>query len=154
MSNALEELKRFQTDRLLHKQEFDVEVATINILEELFEIHGVRDNKDRQFAKEAYRAMKEQINELYTRKLYGKSMNGFEYNTPTEYDKVDGFCDIQNFAGGEVYKLGYDNELSLLEMAKEVNSRKGEIVNGKFEKYKTEEAKALWYTADYSLCKL
>lgn len=40
----------------------------------------------------------------------------------------------------------------LKEVARENNSRTGEIRNGKFEKFKDEEAVAKWYKADFSKC--
>ena len=56
---------------------------------------------------------------------------------------VDAFCDIQVFAGGEVGKLGYNNEVAMGEVAKEINSRTGSIIDGKFVKNKTEQATKL-----------
>lgn len=147
--NALQELERFQTDRLLHKNPFDLRIATMNILEELLEAHGVGDNKERTMVRILYSTLFEMVEEakqgLYTDCTYSK---------PTVEDQVDAFCDIQVFAGGEIGKLGYSNEQCLIEVGKEINSRTGEIVNGKFEKYKTEEAMAKWYKADFSGCKL
>lgn len=149
VANALAELERFQTDRLLHKNQFDLRIATMNILEELLEAHGVGDNKERVMVKTLYSTLFEMVEEakqeLYTDCTYSK---------PTVEDQVDAFCDIQVFAGGEIGKLGYSNEQCLIEVGKEINSRTGEIVNGKFEKYKTEEAMAKWYKADFSGCKL
>jgi hypothetical protein len=77
-----------------------------------------------------------------------------DYITPTEEDQVDAFADITVFATGDIMKLGYNPEKVLCEVGKEINSRTGEIVNGKFQKYKTPEAMALWYKADFSDCKL
>ena len=76
------------------------------------------------------------------------------YDEPDEFDEIDALCDIQVFAGGDILKLGYDNEKCLSEVAKEINSRSGEIVNGKFQKYTTTEAKDKWYKADFTGCKL
>lgn len=147
--NALRELERFQTDRLLHKNTFDLRVATMNILEELLEAHGVSDNKNRDLVQSLYDEFVMIVEEV--QKDHWVECT---YSEPTIEDKVDSFCDIQVFAGGEVGKLGYSNEKCLIEVGKEINSRTGEIVNGKFEKYKTEEAMAKWYKADFSGCKL
>ena len=76
------------------------------------------------------------------------------FDEPTDEDVVDALCDIQTFAGGDNMKLGYDNKKCLLEVGKEINSREGEIIEGKFQKFKTEEAMAKWYKADFSGCKL
>lgn len=143
---ALAELKRFQMERELHLRPFDKRVCTMNIAEELLEMHGVNDLDSRLFAKTV--AMTISVITWITK------VTRWRYKKPTWYDKVDALCDIQTFAGGDVMKIGYDNERCLVETAKEVNSRKGEIIEGKFQKYKTPEAKALWYKADYSECKL
>ena len=149
--NALQELERFQTDRLLHKNTFDLRIATMNILEELYEAHGIGDNKDRILASKTYDLILKNIQACYN---FTNEDSGITISEPTVEDQVDAFCDIQVFAGGEIGKLGYSNEQCLIEVGKEINSRTGEIVNGKFEKYKTEEAMAKWYKADFSGCKL
>ena len=69
-------------------------------------------------------------------------------------EKVDAYCDIVVFAIGAILKLGYVPELALLETAKEINSRVGSMVNGKFEKDLSEEAKANCYKAKYDECKI
>lgn len=148
--NALQELERFQTDRLLHKNTFDLRIATMNILEELLEAHGVGDNKERTLVKKLYL----DLADIKEEALRNKREMGYTFDYPTIEDQVDAFCDIQVFAGGEIGKLGYSNEQCLIEVGKEINSREGQIVNGKFEKYKTEEAMAKWYKADFSGCKL
>jgi len=148
--NALEELERFQTDRKLHEKPFDKTVCTMNIVEELFELHGVNDSDTRILA----RYITDRI-ELITRDLKdGFTIDGCTYEEPTVEDEVDALCDIQVFAGGDINKLGYSNEKCLLEVGKEINSRTGEIIDGKFQKYKTPEAMAKWYKADFSSCKM
>jgi len=153
--NALKELERFQTDRLLHKNTFDLRIATMNIFEELLEAHGVGDNKERDCADIMY----EELERIVAQTIWFKNnrpeeMDGITYSEPTIEEQIDAFCDIQVFAGGEVGKLGYSNEQCLIEVGKEINSRTGEIVNGKFEKFKTEEAMSKWYKANFAQCKL
>ena len=67
---------------------------------------------------------------------------------------VDAFGDIIVFCTGAIYKLGYDTDKVMKEVLKEIESRKGEVKDGKFEKFKTPEAKAKWYKADFTKCKL
>jgi len=50
-------------------------------------------------------------------------------------------------------KLGYHPGMVLEEISKEINSRVGEMVEGKFTKDTSEEAKANWYKADFTKCK-
>ncbi len=147
--NVFKELKRFQEDRLLNKQEFNLRVATMNILEELFEAHGISDSADRRLVNDLYSIAFENIFELQE----DLCSLGITMEKPTIEDQVDAFCDIQVFADGEIGKLGYNNEKCMSEVAKEINSRTGEIIDGKFTKYKTPEAIAKWYKADFSNCR-
>lgn len=69
-------------------------------------------------------------------------------------EQVDALADVAVFALGDIMKLGYDPEKVLLEVAKEINSRVGTFVDGKFQKDKSQEAQANWYKADFSGCRL
>lgn len=70
------------------------------------------------------------------------------------YSEVDAICDIMVFCITELPKHGINPELALNETYKEINSRTGawSDAEGKWLKYKTPEAMALWYEADYSKC--
>ena len=58
-------------------------------------------------------------------------------------------------AKAQLEQLGYNFLIAMDETLKEIHSRTGAMneVTGKWEKFKTEEAKALWYKADYSKAK-
>lgn len=145
-NDILDEMIRFQTDRGLHKNKFDLKVASLNILEELMEAHGVEDEcKDSKNERKEllYNALLKLVDEV---KLFSPE----KYVKPTTYSTIDAFCDIAEFAIGEPLKLGYEPRICLAEMAKEINSRRGKIIDGKFEKDKSEDAKYFWYDADYS----
>lgn len=70
------------------------------------------------------------------------------------YSEIDAICDIMVFCITELPKHNIDPELALAETFKEINSRTGAWSDkeGKWLKFKTPEAKALWYEADYSKC--
>jgi hypothetical protein len=55
----------------------------------------------------------------------------------------------------ELVWFGYDPDRCMDEVMKELNSRTGEYCEEtkKWQKFKTPEAKALWYKADFSKCK-
>ena len=55
-----------------------------------------------------------------------------------------------------IYKLDYDLDKVMHETIKEISSRTGAMneSTGKWTKFTTPEAQALWYKADYSTCKL
>lgn len=146
MNKALKEIIRFQTDRGLHKKDFDLDVASMNILEEVLEAHGVKDNSNRKYTKRLLIKLNEVVADCI--------IDGTNYEKPTEEDIVDAFCDIQVFASGEVLKIGYCPIISLIECGKEINSRVGTIIDGKFVKDKSNEAMLNWYKADYSKAKI
>ena len=70
--------------------------------------------------------------------------------------EIDALCDIIVFATNAIRIRGYDPNVSMDETLKEINSRTGAFNpdTGKWEKFKTEEAKALWYSADYEQAKI
>ena len=72
-----------------------------------------------------------------------------------EGESVDAICDIMVFSATELVKMGYDIEKSMNQVLLEVESRTGEWddKNKKFQKYLTDEAKALWVKADYTKAK-
>ncbi len=145
---VFKELKRFQEDRLLHKQEFELHVASLNIIEELLEAHGISEGRKRPMTHHIYEMMAHQVQWIKNEDgNYDKE--SVTWSKPTVHSIVDAFCDIQVFAGGEIGKLGFDNELAMAEVAQEINSREGEIIDGKFCKWKDEGSKARWYEADF-----
>lgn len=153
-SYVLDEMARFQEERLLDKLEFDRKVATINIMEELLELWGVGDNKEREMATELADQLRSEVTYLKMLSKELRNEEGFTYEEPTPESSVDALCDIANFAGGNVMQLGYSFKKALNEVNKEIHSRTGEIIEGKFQKHKTPEAKAKWHKADFSGCKL
>lgn len=62
---------------------------------------------------------------------------------------------IVRSARHKIEQLGYDFIIAMDETLKEIHSRTGawNDETGKWEKFKTDEAKALWYKADYSKAK-
>ena len=135
IDDPIREIERFQKDRLLDRQIFDFKVEVINILEELVEMTGIQSASARKIAEEIF-------------KNYFKSKI-----IANNYALVDCFNDIRVFSIGAIMKLGYDPKCTLLEVSKEINSRVGEIVDGKFIKDKSPEAQANWYKADFVGCK-
>jgi hypothetical protein len=58
-------------------------------------------------------------------------------------------ADIIVFASGAIAKSGYNPSLVMEEVYKEINSRKGTLVEGKFVK----DPNIVPYKADFSICK-
>ena len=68
---------------------------------------------------------------------------------------IDASCDMNVFNTNFIEQAGYDANIAMMETIKEISSRTGATneVTGKWEKFKTPEAQALWYTANYDLAK-
>jgi hypothetical protein len=139
--NVVKEIMRFQKDRLLDTQEYDWENEAQNTLEEIFEAKGW------DIPKESRKRVLGPI--LSVSGEFLKLDPLCILHPPTEHDKVDAHCDQIVFAIGAIMKLGFNPEAALKEVALEINSRKGEIVNGKFEKYLGTNHTKNWYTANY-----
>jgi len=73
---------------------------------------------------------------------------------PTDEQIIDAAWDIIVFATWLIRKKWYNPDIVMNEVLKEIESRKWEIINWKFIKDKTEEAKKAWYKADFSKAKV
>jgi len=78
----------------------------MNIIEEIFEMYGVGDCKDRSLALWVTAKIEAVADDLSK----GYTIEGVTYKEPTVDDAVDSLCDMQSFAGGDVNKLGYSNK--------------------------------------------
>lgn len=141
----MQELMRFQTDRELHKQEYSENNEAMNILEEVFEAWGYDIPKEKRT--KVLMPILGHIDAMLR-------ASGVKRSNPSFHDKVDAYNDIIVFAVGAIMKLGCNPIKTIAETGKEINSRKGEIVNGKFEKYKGKKYTDKWYRADFNICKL
>jgi len=79
---------------------------------------------------------------------------GDEPITPTGDQIVDACSDMKVFATGTTKKAGYDPDIAMDETLKEIESRVGTIIDGKFVKDKSDEAKLKWYKANYDIAKV
>jgi predicted HAD superfamily Cof-like phosphohydrolase len=70
--------------------------------------------------------------------------------------RIDAMADIIVFAYGEIAKYGYDGDKVMGEVIKEISSRVGSYSEEtkKWQKDKSPEAQANWYSADFTNCKL
>ena len=70
--------------------------------------------------------------------------------------RIDAMADIIVFAYGEIAKYGYDGDKVMDEVIKEISSRVGayDPATKKWQKDKSPEAQAQWYTANFTDCKL
>lgn len=73
----------------------------------------------------------------------------------TEEERIDAMADIIVFAYGEIAKYGYDGDKVMDEVIKEISSRVGAYNpdTKKWQKDKSPEAQAKWYTANLASCK-
>ena len=141
MINPIDELIRFQTDRGLNKQPYNPLNEATNTFEEVLESLGYDVPKaSRPLLKDKLSLF---IDQLIT--------HGIVCRIGTRpHDRIDAHADQIVFAVGALLKLGMCPNAVLTETAKEINSRVGTMVDGKFEKDLTKSDD--WYTADYSNC--
>jgi len=134
--DPIAEIEKFQKDRLLDRQPFDFKTEVLNILEELVEMTGEESEAARRIAKDIFK-------------------NYFENKLIVDKEElIDCFTDIRVFSIGATMKLGYDPKCVLAEVGREINSRIGRIINGKFVKDKSPEAVAKWYKANFGKCEV
>ena len=145
---ALEEIMKFQFDRNLHNQPYNPLNEHTNIIEELLESIGFDVPKIKREDLSDYWSIF--ISELES----NETIHRLDENTQGTWEQIDAYGDIIVFACGAIAKLGYDPEKVLQEIAREINSRSGEMVNGKFEKDRSPEAMSRWYTANFKYCEL
>lgn len=75
---------------------------------------------------------------------------------PDTEGRIDAMADIIVFAYGEIAKYGYHGDKVMNEVIKEISSRVGSYDPNtkKWQKDKSPEAQAKWYTADFTNCKM
>jgi len=129
--NAFENIVKWNEDRGLIANGFNHEKEASFIIEELLESTGKYDSVT---ARE--RAGK-----------YAKEIIG-DVEAPEE-EIADAWADIIVFAVGSLKKQGYDPSKVMEEVCKEINSRTGKLVDGKFLK----DTDAVLYKADLKSCK-
>ncbi len=139
----MKELIRFQTDRNLDTKPFTLENEVASIFEELLEAGGLDVSKANR------PALKAEL-KPFIASLVEKGVAVTSNDILGSFDQVDAFADIITFATGAILKLGHNPMVAISECGKEINSRVGSMVDGKFEKDLTDEAKANWYKADYN----
>ena len=74
----------------------------------------------------------------------------------TTEDRIDAMADMIVFCYGEIAKYGYDGDKVMDEVIKEISSRTGSYSpeTKKWQKDKSPEAQAKWYSANFNNCKL
>jgi hypothetical protein len=83
-------------------------------------------------------------------------MLGSFLEAETHIEKVQWLAYMTMESFHEVITLGFDPDKCMDEVMKEISSRTGAYneTTKKWTKFKTPEAKALWYSADFTNCKL
>ncbi len=130
--DMFEKLVEWNKNRNLLALGFDHVKESSFILEELLESTG---NYNSESARE--RALQ------YAKEIVGES-------EPNDEAVLDAWSDMIVFATGAIAKLGYDPSKVMDEVYKEINSRTGQLIEGKFVKDKD----VIPYKADFSGCKL
>ena len=142
--NPIKEIERFVSERQLNQMEFSKVDYGANVLEELFELYGY------SVPKELRGALKVAIDELISQFANTVGLEKLDQ----DHNEADALGDIVVFSIDGLMKLGYDPEKTLIEIAREINSREGGIIDGKFQKYTDEAHRSKWYKADLDGAKL
>lgn len=137
---GVEEIVRFQKDRLLHLQLFNSKNETTNIFEELLELNGYDVSPENRM-----KLMDSTYDFIETLKKDGTITKKSKHEME---DEIDALFDIIVFGVGGLLKLGLDVEKVLLSGAKAINSRTGKVIDGKFVKDKD----VIRLEPDYSEC--
>ena len=125
-------------ERMLDQQNFDPKVENINCVEEIIECYQLSSG--------------EPIKSEVSRKISQEIIDEIDKYLTISNDKevlVDSFADRIVYSIGAILKLGYDPQKVMEEVFKEISSRTGEIIDGKFVKDQSPEAKARWYKANF-----
>jgi hypothetical protein len=138
-TSVLAGIVEWNKERGLLKKDVNIEMETSFIVEELLEMQtAMKSDEAREVAKD------------YAEDLASLAQ-GYQ---PTPHQVVDAACDIIVFATGIIAKMGYNPDLAMDEVLKEINSRVGgPDGTGKWVKDKSPEAQANWYTADFKKAK-
>ncbi len=130
--NMFKKIVLWNKERGLIEKGFNHEKEISFIIEELLESTGAYDSIS---AREVAEAMSAKI-------ISSKREVSHEVI-------VDAFADIIVFATGAIAKLGYDPNIVMDEVYKEINSRKGKLIDGKFIK----DLKIIPYKANFKIAK-
>lgn len=129
--DILSKIVEWNKERGLIERGFNHKKEASFIIEELLESTGDYDSLTAQEASQKY------AEEIITK-------------TPEDSEKiVDALADIIVFATGGIAKLGYNPRDVMEEVYKEINSRTGTLIDGKFVK----DPNAKIYTANLAECK-
>ncbi len=127
-----QKIVQWNRERGLLKKGFNHQKEVSFIVEELLESTGEHDS----------------LSARETAERIAKEIVQDNQNT-SEEKVVDAFADIIVFATGVIAKLGYNPDKVMEEVYKEIDSRKGKLIDGKFVK----DPEATKYIADLSKCK-
>jgi len=142
--NIIKRIEKWQKDRNLDKQEFDWLNEATNIVEELLEMGGYSVPKEKRSK------LKSKVEKMFSTILVDLDLSFKKTDSSTIADAT---ADIIVFSVGAMLKANVEPECVLDETLKEIESRTGVMVDGKFQKDTSPEAMKKWYKADYNKCK-
>jgi len=148
-----ERIVKWNEDRGLLNLDYDIANEMSFIIEEVLEC--MTDMKSEE-ARESAILISKAIRNGNTKKLakyINKKNLDIKETNKVELSKeqiVDGANDIKVFSTGLIKKTGYDPDLSMDEVLKEIESRTGNMIDGKFVKNKSVEAQSKWYKANFN----
>jgi len=144
-SVMIKSIERFARERDIDKLSPNDDAFAANIIEEVLEHRGY------VITPEMRTTLKDKFNSFV---VSLEEENIITFSTAKGIEgKVDAMADIVVFSITEMMKFDYKPTCVLREVSKEINSRKGKIVDGKFEKFKPgQDGYVEPYKADYRRC--
>ena len=126
--SILKKIVLWNKERGLLDKEFNHQKEVSFIIEELLESTGNENSL----------TARDQADEI--------SKNIMQNSNATNEDIIDAFADIIIYATGVISKMGYNPDIVMDEVLKEINSRTGTLVDGKFIK----DINVITYKADFN----
>ncbi len=137
-STTLSRIVSWNKERQLIKKP-EIVNETSFIIEELLEMQTAMKSEE---AREVAKTLAEDIREMSA---------GYQ---PTPNQVIDAAADIIVFATGIIAKMGFDPDMVMAEVQKEIDSRVGDLdETGKWVKDSSPEAKAKRYKASFRKCR-
>ena len=147
-TSPIKRIEKFATDRGIDKMKHDAFNYSTNVIEELLELIGYDVPKTQRSA----------LRSKFENFVTDVCDSGIAINEndaeQQPHDTIDAIADVIVFSITELQKLNVDPSLVLIEVSKEISSRNGRLISGKFEKYLPgENGYVAPYVADYSVAK-
>ena len=151
-NSVFDDYLEFSKKNNLDKLKFEQRIFLRKIHEEIFELIGYDSHHSKSMA-----IRRAEIDDDFSKEPKAITESGKTVDVKifkNSFTIADALCDIINFCLEGLLQNGFNPEIAMRETIKEILSRDGELVNGKFTKFTDEKSMAKWYKADYHKARL